>query len=66
MNEDEASEKQESVEPEQHEDANEGGKQQENSVHVVDPYTSEAFSKGLEVNLRYRASSFKKVILDEL
>ena len=32
----------------------------------VDPYNHESFSRGLEVNLRNRARSFKKVILEDI
>lgn len=32
----------------------------------VDPYNHDSFSRGLEVNLRNRASSFKKVILEDI
>ena len=54
----------EEVEPEQHEDAEEVGQMVEDVF--VDPYNHESFSRGLEVNLRNRASSFKKVILEDI
>jgi hypothetical protein len=54
----------EEVEPEQHDVAEEPGNEDENGF--VDPYNHESFSRGLEVNLRNRASSFKKVILEDI
>lgn len=54
------------VEPEQHEDAEEGDIVEDIPNDFVDPYNHESFSRGLEVNLRNRASSFKKVILDDI
>lgn len=53
------------LEPEHHEDAEEQpGDDEEHGF--VDPYNHESFSRGLEVNLRNRASSFKKVILEDI
>ena len=53
------------MEPEQHEEAEEPGNIEGEDV-FVDPYNHESFSRGLEVNLRNRASSFKKVILEDI
>ena len=47
-------------------DEGEGGVADDQACVFIDPYQGEPFSRGLEVNIRYRASSFKKVILDEL
>ena len=47
------------IEPEHHEDAEEGENVGDIPDGFVDPYNHESFSRGLEVNLRNRASSFK-------
>ena len=54
------------IEPEHHEDAEEGENVGNIPDGFVDPYNHESFSRGLEVNLRNRASSFKQVILNDI
>lgn len=57
------------MEPEQHEEEHHDDAEEPENLNnddFVDPYNHESFSRGLEVNLRNRASSFKKVILDDI
>jgi len=57
------------MEPEHHEEEHHDEAEEPENLgndDFVDPYNHESFSRGLEVNLRNRASSFKKVILDDI